>query len=336
MARHLHLGALLVESGPHAAAWRGDRMNRRQLIATLAALPASSFAASRRLRIGFQKGGLLLLVKLRGSLEKALPHVQIEWKEFATGPTLLEALDAGAIDFGVTGAPPPVFAQAAGRDFVAVAAEPGLPHSEALAVRGDSPIRTVAQLRGKRIAFARGSSSHYLLLGALQQAGLRIADVTPVLLGPAEARAAFESGAIDAWVVWDPYLSILQAAQPLRLLADYGALAPAISPPWSFYEARRAFAEAEGPLLGQVIKALATEGAWATANPEAVARIVAPVLGLGEDVVLPMQRRARFGAVPVTAAIAADQQRVADAFHAHGLIPKPLEVRDNFWFGRGR
>lgn len=308
-------------------------MNRRHLIASLAALPAASFAAPGRLRIGFQKGGLLLLVKLRGSLEKALPNVQVEWKEFPTGPTLLEALDAGAIDFGVTGAPPPVFAQAAGRDFVAVAAEPGLPHSEALAVRGDSPVQTVAQLRGKRIALAKGSSSHYLLLGALQKAGLKVSDVQPVFLGPADARAAFESGAIDAWVVWDPYLSILQAARPLRLLADYGSLAPAVQPPWSFYEARRAFAQANGPLLRDVIRALAAEGAWATANPEAASRLVAPLLGLNLDVVLAMHRRARFGAVPVTEAIAADQQRVADAFHAQGLIPKPIKVRDTFWFG---
>jgi len=308
-------------------------MKRRHLIASLAAWPAVSFAATNRLRIGYQKGGLLLLIKLRGSLEKALPQVQIEWKEFPTGPNLLEALDAGAIDFGVTGAPPPVFAQAAGRDFVAVAAEPGLPHSEALVVRADSPVQTVAQLRGKRVALAKGSSSHYLLLGALKKAGLSIADVQAVNLGPADARAAFESGAIDAWVVWDPYLSIVQAAQPLRLLADYGSLAPAIQPPWSFYEARRSFAQAEGPLLRQLIQAIAAEGAWATANPEAAARLGAPVLGLSLDVLLPMQRRARFGAVPVTEAIAADQQRVADAFHAQGLIPKAIKVRENFWFG---
>jgi len=308
-------------------------MKRRHLIASLAALPAASFAAPGRLRIGFQKGGLLLLVKLRGSLEKALPGVQVEWKEFPAGPQLLEALDAGAIDFGVTGAPPPVFAQAAGRDFVAVAAEPGLPHSEALAVRGDSPVQTLAQLRGKRIALAKGSSSNYLLLGALQKAGLKIGDVQPIYLGPADARAAFESGAIDAWVVWDPYLSILQAARPLRLLADYGALAPAVQPPWSFYESRRAFAQANGPLLRDVIKVLAAEGAWATANPEAASRLVAPLLGLNLDVVLAMQRRARFGAVPVTEAIAADQQRVADAFHAQGLIPRPIQVRETFWLG---
>ncbi len=308
-------------------------MRRRLLVGAAAAWPVAAFAAPSRLRIGFQKGGLLLLVKLRGSLEKALPGVAIEWKEFPAGPPLLEALDAGAIDFGVTGAPPPVFAQAAGRDFVAVAAEPGLLHSEALLVRASSPVHTLAELRGQRIALAKGSSSHYLLLAALQKAGLRVADVQPVYLGPADARAAFESGAVDAWVVWDPYLSIVQAAQPVRVLADFGALAPAVQPPWSFYEARRPFAQAQGALLRQVIDVIAAEGAWATANPEAAARIGAPLLGLSLDVLLPMHRRARFGAVPVNEAIAADQQRVADAFHAQGLIPRPIKVRESFWWG---
>ena len=306
-------------------------MKRRHLMAAAAAWPALSFAAPPSLRIGFQKGGLLLLIKLRGSLEKALPGVLIEWKEFPAGPQLLEALDAGAIDFGVTGAPPPVFAQAAGRDFVAVAAEPGLPHSEALIVGADSPVRSLADLRGRRIALAKGSSSHYLLLGALQKGGLRVADVQPVYLGPADARAAFESGAVDVWAVWDPYLSIVQASRPTRLLADFATLAPAVQPPWSFYEARRAFARSQGPLLRQVIQVIAAEGAWATANPEAAARIGAPLLGLSLDVLLPMHRRARFGAVPVSEAIAADQQRVANAFHAQGLIPRPIQVRESFW-----
>ena len=116
-------------------------------------------------------------------------------------------------------------------------------------------------------------------------------------------------------------------------LACLASLAPAVQPPWSFYESRRDFAQANGPLLRDVIRALAAEGAWATANPEAAARLVSPLLGLNLDVVLAMHRRARFGAVPVTEAIAADQQRVADVFHAQRLIPKPIKVRDTFWFG---
>ncbi|RTL43568.1 MAG: aliphatic sulfonate ABC transporter substrate-binding protein [Burkholderiales bacterium] len=308
-------------------------MKRRDwlMAAGAAALATGVTAAPRRVRIGFQKGGLLLLVKLRGTLERELAGLEVEWKEFPAGPQLLEALHAGAIDFGVTGAPPPVFAQAAGRDFLLVAAEPGLPNSEALLVPADSPARAVRDLRGKRIALAKGSSSHYLLLQALASQGLKLPDVQPIYLGPADARAAFESGAVDAWVVWDPYLSIAQAARPLRVLADFGSLAPAVAAPWSFYEARRDFVQAEPALVKQLVAAIAREGAWATANPEAVARTVSPLLGLAPAVVLAMQKRVRYGAQLITPAIAADQQKVADAFAAQGLIPRPVAVRDICW-----
>lgn len=308
-------------------------MKRRDwlMAASAVALAGPAGAAPKRLRIGFQKGGLLLLVKLRGTLERELSGVEVEWKEFPAGPQLLEALHAGAIDFGVTGAPPPVFAQAAGRDFLLVAAEPGLPHSEALIVPANSPAKAVRDLRGKRIALAKGSSSHYLLLGALASQGLKLQDVQPIYLGPADARAAFEAGAVDAWVVWDPYFTIAQAARPLRVLADFGSLAPSVAAPWSFYEARRDFVQAEPALLKQLVAALAREGAWATANPEAVARTVSPLLGLAPDVVLTMQKRVRFGAQLITPAIAADQQKVADAFATQGLIPKPVAVREICW-----
>ncbi|MFT7723899.1 MAG: aliphatic sulfonate ABC transporter substrate-binding protein [Roseateles sp.] len=311
-------------------------MKRRDWLtaAGTVALAGAVRAAPKRVRIGFQKGGLLLLVKLRGTLERELAGVTIEWKEFPAGPQLLEALHAGAIDFGVTGAPPPVFAQAAGRDFLLVAAEPGLPHSEALLVPADSPAKTVRDLRGKRIALAKGSSSHYLLLGALASQGLKLQDVQPVYLGPADARAAFEAGAVDAWVVWDPYLSIAQAARPLRVLADFGSLAPAVNAPWSFYEARREFVQAEPALLKLLVAAIAREGAWATANPEAVARRVSPLLGLRLDVMLAMQRRVRYGASALTETILEEQQRVADAFLAQGLISRPVRVRDSAWLGR--
>lgn len=308
-------------------------MKRRDwlMAAGAAALASTAGAAPKRVRIGFQKGGVLLLVKLRGTLERELAGVDIEWKEFPAGPQLLEALHAGAINFGVTGAPPPVFAQAAGRDFLLVAAEPGLPHSEALIVPAGSPSKAVRDLRGKRIALAKGSSSHYLLLGALASQGLKLQDVQPVYLGPADARAAFEAGAVDAWVVWDPYLTIAQAARPLRVLADFGSLAPAVAAPWSFYEARRDFVQAEPALVRQLVAAIAREGAWATANPDAVARAVSPLLGLAPDVVLTMQKRVRYGAQLITPAIAADQQKVADAFAAQGLIPRPVVVREICW-----
>lgn len=309
-----------------------DRRTVLRLLPALALLAPPSLRAADRprlLRVGFQKGGLLLQVKVRGLLEQRLAPLgwQVRWLEFPAGPQLLEAFSADAIDIGTTGAPPPIFAQAAGTPFVYFAAEPGQPHSEAVLVKPDSPVRQLSDLRGRRIALQKGSSSHYLLLAALQQAGLRWSDVLPVYLPPADARAAFEGGSVDAWVVWDPYLTIAQAATQSRVLLDYTALKPPVAP-WSFYSARAAFAQEQPDLLrDHIVPVLAEAGAWANAHPQEAAQLLAPLFGMPVPVLLQLQQRLRFGARLLDDSIAADQQRVADAFAAQRLIPRPIQVR---------
>ena len=183
---------------------------RRGLAAVLAAavsLGAISQASADTLRIGYQKYGTLVLLRADGSLDKRLAEkgVDVRWTEFPAGPQLLEGLNVGSVDFGTTGETPPVFAQAAGADLLYVAHEPPAPLSEAILVPKDSPLKTAADLKGKRVAFNKGSNVHYLLVRALEDAGLSINDVTPVYLAPADARAAFERGSVDAWVIWDPF-----------------------------------------------------------------------------------------------------------------------------------
>jgi len=305
-------------------------MTRRTVLKGLLALPALAYGAEpKTLRIGFQKGGLLL-VKTRGVLEPLLAAQgwQLKWIEFPAGPALLEALNVGAIDFGVTGAPPPVFAQAAGTQFVYVGAEPGAPGTEAILVKPESPMRSVADLKGKRIGLAKGSSSHYLLIRALTLAGLRYADIQPVFLPPADARAAFQGGSIDAWVVWDPYLTIAQSATQARLLSAPGLDTGA---PWSFYEARREFTQANPAIVRALVGWLGEAGAWANSHQAEAARILAPLLGLDEALALKLQQRQHYGAVPTNAVIAASQQAVADAFFELKLIPRAVQVRENFW-----
>src|SRR5471030_965299 len=160
------------------------------------------------LRIGYQKSATtLVLLKGEGSLEKSLAAqgVNVKWTEFPGGPQLLEGLNVGAIDFGYTGETPPVFAQAAGAKLVYVANEPPAPTSEAILVPKDSPIKSVQELKGKKVVLNKGSNVHYLLVRALEDAGLKYTDVQTVFLPPADARAAFERGSVDAWVIWDPY-----------------------------------------------------------------------------------------------------------------------------------
>ena len=300
------------------------------LVASAAVPTLPVHAADPILRVGFQKaGGLLGVLKAQGSLEKTLEARgwRVSWHEFPAGPQLLEALNAGSVDFGYTGAPPPIFAQSAGKDIVYVGAESSGESTEAIVVKPGSAIKTVADLKGRQVAVQKGSSANYLLLATLRKAGLEFSDIRPVYLPPADARAAFESDRVDAWSVWDPYLAAIQAAIGVRVIADYRGLAS----PNSFYESSRGFVGRHADIVSIVLGELARVGAWAVANPAQVAEALAPLLGLPAAVVETWQRRTPYGVQPVDAQRVATQQAVADAFFDSKLIPNAVKVADAVW-----
>lgn len=298
-------------------------------LALLGAVPAGARAAET-IKIGFQKGGgLLTMLKRQGAVEKAFAPsgATVKWVEFPAGPQMLEALNAGSIDFGTTGAPPPVFAQAAGIDVVYVGAEPPPVASEAIIVKPDSPIRSVAQLKGKRVAFAKGSGSHLLLVAALNRAGLTIRDVQPIFLGPSEGRAAFDGGSVDAWVVWDPYLAAAQKAYNARVVADYTGLLQANG----FYLASRAFVQRSPQAVTTLLEQIALAGKWANTHQKEMVAMMAPQVGVPPDVIATWLGRQTAGVVPVDAAIVANQQKVADLFYREKLIPRPVTIATQAW-----
>ncbi len=175
--------------------------------------PASGGINPKQFRIGYQKAAnTLVLLKAHGTLEKRLQPlgVQVTWSEFTAGPQLLEGLNVGSVDFGYVGEVPPIFALAAGANLVYTAYELPTPEAEGILVTKDSPIREITELKGKKVAFNKGSDVHWLVVSALQKAGLTYSDIQPVYLTPADARAAFLRGAIDAWAVWDPSSSLLK------------------------------------------------------------------------------------------------------------------------------
>jgi len=286
-------------------------------------------ATGKVLRIGYQKAGLLAILKAQGSLEQKLKPLgySVKWFEFPAGPQLLEALNANSIDFGYAGAPPPVFAQAGGVNFVYVGAEPEGRHTEAVIVKSDSSLQTIADLKGKRVALQKGSSANFLLLEVLQKAGLRYEDIRPVYLPPADARAAFESGDVDAWVIWDPYYAAAQQALKARTLADYSNVNTA----HSFYEATRNFAQQHPDVVGALLGQLRTTGQWVNQHPDETAALIAPKVGLDQKLVEAWVRRSPYGTTAVTDEIVRSQQGVADAFYGAHLIPQKITVRDNVW-----
>ncbi|HEY1132178.1 MAG TPA: sulfonate ABC transporter substrate-binding protein [Roseateles sp.] len=293
----------------------------------LAVFSLHAAAQTATLRIGFQKSAsLLTLQKSSGSLEKRLAPlgVSVKWVEFPAGPQLLEGLNVGAIDVGYVGEAPPIFAQAAGAKFVYIGYDPAAPEAEAIVVPRDSALKSVADLKGKKVALNKGSNVHYLLVKALEKQGLKYSDIQPVYLPPADARAAFERGAVDAWVIWDPFLAAVEKQSGARQLQDGRGLVNN----YAYYLAERGYAQTQPRIIQALFEDTQAQAAALKANIKAAAAAVAPLQGLELEVVERSLSRYQFGVKPLTAAVAAEQQKIADAFHTLALIPKPIRVTD--------
>ena len=289
----------------------------------LSAGPARAASASRTLRVGNQKGYLSLL-KGRGTLEKRLAPlgVAVTWTEFDAGPVQLEALNVGSIDFGDVGEAPPIFAQAAGAPLAYVAATVPRPQAEAVLVPHTSAIRSVADLKGKTIALNRGSNVHYFLVKLLQAHNIQYGDVKVVFLAPADARAAFERGSIDTWVIWDPFLAAAQKTLDARILAD----ASGVVGNRAYYFSSLSYANQNPDVIKILIEELSQIDQWGQANRAALATQLAQLWGLPNDVVSEAIARVPFGTGPITKAILAEQQQIANTFFELKLIPKRVNV----------
>ena len=311
-------------------------MRRREFLklslgtAAVAALSQQAHAqvGVREIRIGYQKTGVLVIARQQAVLEKrfAARGIAIKWIEFTSGPPLLEAMSTGSVDLGAVGDAPPIFAQAANANIVYVAGSP-ITNGQGILVPANSSIRTIADLRGKRIGFAKGTSAHNVLIATLEKAGLSYEDITPVYLSPPDAGPAFANGSIEAWAIWDPYFAIGEKRQNGRILINASEVAKTNS----FYLANRDFANAHVQETREVIDGLTEAARWAEAHRADVAAALAAVTGVPLEVQIVAANRASFVIGPVTEEIIATQQAVADRFHKLGLIPKQIAVRNIVW-----
>ncbi|NAR63998.1 aliphatic sulfonate ABC transporter substrate-binding protein [Acinetobacter haemolyticus] len=276
--------------------------------------------------IGFQKYGILPIVKTKGELEKRLAAqgIKVKWIEFPAGPQLLAGLNVGSVVFGEAGEAPPIFAQAANPNLIYVANQPPAPTAEALIVQKDSPIQSIQDLKGKRIALNKGSNVHYLLLKLLEAHNLKLSDIQPVYLPPSDARAAFEKGVVDAWVIWDPFLAAAEHQIQARVIANGENLVNN----HQFYLADRQYAENNPAVLQTVITTLNQTTDWVKAHPDDAAKLLEKPTGLGFDVLKTSISRMGFGVQPISEKVVTEQQDVANAFFAQQLIPKQLVIQD--------
>ncbi|WP_061027451.1 aliphatic sulfonate ABC transporter substrate-binding protein [Bradyrhizobium sp. CCH5-F6] len=296
-------------------------MRRRDFLKLSAGTAAVTAFASRvnaqgavkEIRIGYQKNGVLVIARQQAALEKhfAPQGIEVKWIEFSSGPPMMEAMNVGSVDYGA----------------IVYAAGQPITNGQGILVPKDSPIRTIAELKGKRIGFTKGSSAHNIVVQTLEKAGLAYADITPVYLTPPDAGPAFANGSIEAWAIWDPYFAIGETRQNGRILIN----AREVTKTNSFYIANREFARNHGAVLQQIVDVTTTVGKWAEQHRDEVARSLAAVTGVPLEIQTIAANRANFVVGPVTDDIVATQQGVADRFHRLGLIPKSIVIRDIVW-----
>ncbi|MGE9552109.1 sulfonate ABC transporter substrate-binding protein [Erwinia amylovora] len=285
--------------------------------------------APKTVTVGYQKANIFALLKYRGTLDTDFKKqgISVRWVEFPAGPQMLEGLNIGSIDLAATGDAPPAFAQAAKADLVYLAHSPANPKTEAIVVPENSAIKSVADLKGKRVALNKGSDVNYLLVTALENAGLSYKDITPVYLPPADARAAFQRGAVDAWVIWEPYLSEVETHANARLLKN----AEGLVPHYTFYLASRKFADSWPQTAKQVVEELGTLSDWANKNPQEAAKILSTSTGLPQAIWEQAIGRMPFGSERMTPDVFSEQQKLADKFTQVGLLPVKVDVRTATW-----
>jgi sulfonate transport system substrate-binding protein len=287
--------------------------------------------APKQLRIGYQKSSPLQILKEQGLLEKrfAAQGITVSWVEFTSGPPVLEALNAGAIDFGYTGDAPPIFAQSAGADLLYVASFPIPGHSSGIIVRNDSGIKTLADLRGKRIAVAKGSSGHNLLVRALERGGVQYSEIQPIYVQPAEGAAALQNGSADAWAIWDPYFGVGERFPGVHTLTTGYNLAPTNS----FYFATREFAAHYPGVITAIVEELNHGAQWAKGHPQELASELAAQTGVPLDIQTVVAARGpyTYPTSLISDGVVRQQQSIADTFFKLGLIPQPVDVRKAVW-----
>ncbi|PYE24813.1 sulfonate transport system substrate-binding protein [Paraburkholderia silvatlantica] len=294
----------------------------RYLVAIAAMLPVAAFAAT--LKVGDQQLQTRGILEASGQL-KDVPY-RIEWFNFPAAQPLGEALNAGAIDVGGLGDAPLIFAYSAGAKIRAVSATRSTPVDLAIVVPANSPIRSAADLKGRRIATTRGSIGHYLAVSTLERANIKLTDVTLSYMQPVDAQAALVSGNVDAWATWDPYVALSEARQHARSIAN----GVGVSSGLSFEAATDTAIRDKHAELADFLRRVAAGQRWALSHPDEVAAIQSRVTGLPVDVLKTVYQRAQLHPVQIDDAVIAEQQRTADLYLRADVIKTRIDVAPSF------
>ena len=290
----------------------------------LVSLRANAAASTTVLRMGDQRGNVRAVMEAAGVLND-LPY-QLLWSEFAAAAPLIEALNAGAIDTGNVGDAPFTFGFAAGVPMKVIAGSRSSQQGTAILVRGDSPVRTLTDLQGKKIATGRGSIGHFLILAALKRANLPADFARIVFLLPADAKAALAAGSIDAWSTWEPYTSQIEVLEGGRQVLNGEGLTPGLG----YQIAADAAIAGKRAALDDFVVRLVTARRWAMANPDRYAEFWAKLMGFPVSVPGNWFHRTTIQFVPADAAMFRDEQKVIDIYADAGMLTKRFDAATAF------
>ncbi|GAA1581646.1 ABC transporter substrate-binding protein [Actinoplanes couchii] len=240
---------------------------------------------------------------------------EVRFHHFKDGTTTAGLLADGTIDISGTGSTPPLSGQAAGHDIVYAAVSAPRPDHGALLVAADSPIRSVADLRGRTVRLAIGSWHTHLVAKALHQAGLSYADITAVREGEA-----------DAWVAQEAGLAAALRRGGVRKLIETGD----VITDRSVFFARRDFAENRPEALAAVVGALQQADTWVAGHLDEAAKHAAAELGGEEQDWRTALAGLPWKLQPVTDEVIAEQQEAADILAAGGFLARPITVADAY------
>lgn len=260
-------------------------------------------------------------VEASGVLKDA-PYT-VDWKHFQSAAPVAEGLEAGALDLGFLGDSGFIFLAAKGAAVKLIGVSRQNPDTIALLVPKDSPARTIEDLKGKKVAYWPGAWSQQLTLRALEKAGLPNDYVEFVKLMPIDAAAALPQGSIDAFPVWEPYISQQQVFSGARPIITARGLMPGLSSIAANANAIEPKRAAIADFLGRLKKARA----WVQANKETYADLWAKKANLDQAVSRHWIGQADMSVGPVDAGAAADYQGTADFLVQTGALAKSFDTK---------
>ncbi|AKU35608.1 nitrate ABC transporter substrate-binding protein [Lacticaseibacillus paracasei] len=277
--------------------------------------------------IGYQKADPVDIARQHGELIKKMKAkgYQVVFKEFSDGAALMTALKSGAIDYARVGDTPPVTAKAAGTDIALIAAGATKEYGSGILVGKNSQITNLKQLKGKTIAYQKGTAAQYLIIQALKKAGLSTNDVKLVNMDQSSASVAFAKGSVDAWVTWDPYTATAQGNQGAKLLTNGTGLAKNRD----FLISTQNYAKTHTALSKLLTTYINDDMTWANNHHTQLIAMLSKTLKLSDAVIQKMVERRTYAMALVKAdsSIVDEENQIANTFYQEGVVTEKVDMK---------